>query len=284
MPFLLAHDVHGAPIVAGADSQVAFVLHGILGNRNNWRTFARRLAAGLAASAGRPWSVVTVDQRHHGDSAVPPGSDPGRDSIAGCADDLAALADFLGVRPMMTVGHSFGGKVALCHADRHPDGLAEVWVLDSPPGPAAASRAEMDNEVLRVIQALRDVPTPLERREHIVRELLARGLPEPMALWMTTNLGQTAGGFEFRFNLEGAERMIADYFDWDGWPTLLRPRLAPRIEIVRAERSDRWDEPTLARLQALHGDVPTRLHVLPNAGHWLHADNPGGLLAMMLGS
>jgi len=268
MRWLPAYDVHGAP----PGPRTAFLLHGILGNRANWRTYARRLAQALPG-----WSIVTLDHRHHGDSrgAPPP------DTIAACADDLAALAEALGVRPRVIVGHSFGGKVALATAERHAEGLAQVWVLDAPPG--VGDRGEEDHEVVRVVRALRDLPLPLGRRDQVVDELRARGLPQPIALWMTTNLTPVEGGWGLRFDLDGAERLLRDYFRWDGWPTLERPRARPAVEVVRAERSDRWDPGTLARFAALPPEVPTRLHLLPRAGHWLHADNPDGLLALMLG-
>lgn len=266
MPFLPAYDSFGAP--PGRDT--VFLLHGILGNRGNWRSFARRLADQLPG-----WCVVTLDHRHHGDSRAPPPPD----SVAACADDLAALAAHLGLRPRVTVGHSFGGKVVLAHAERHPAGLAQVWVLDAPPGPG--NRGGEDHEVVKVMGALRSVPLPLARREQVVTELLDRGLPRPMALWMTTNLGPVPGGFGFRFDLDGAGRLITDYFAVDAWPFLARPRPGPAVEMVRAARSDRWDEATLARFAALPATVPTRLHLLEDAGHWLHADNPNGLLALL---
>lgn len=266
MAWLPAHDVFGPP----PGDQTLFLLHGILGNRNNWRTFARKLVEALPG-----WTVVTLDHRHHGDSrgAPPP------DTVDACADDLAALAVHLGVQPRVTVGHSFGGKVVLRHAARHPAGIEAVWVLDTPPGPG--TRGGEDHEVVRVLGALRDLPMPLARRDSVVTELRARGLSEGIALWMTTNLGPVDGGFAFRFDLDACERLIRDYFVCDTWPVLLQSRQTPRIEVVRAERSDRWDAETLARFAAIGEGVPTRLRTLPNAGHWLHADNPAGLLAML---
>ncbi len=263
--FLPAHDRYGAD----PGPNTVFLLHGILGNRGNWRSFARRLTQQLPG-----WCVVTLDHRHHGDSrgAAPP------DTVNACADDLAALADHLGVRPRVTVGHSFGGKVVLAHADRHRDGLEQVWVLDSPPG--AGDRGGEDHEVVTVLGALRAVPLPLLRREQIVTELTARGLSRPLAVWMTTNLAPVEGGYGFRFDIDGAERLIADYFRFDAWPILTRPRTLPRIDCVRAERSDRWDPASLARFADLPASVPTHLHLLENAGHWLHADNPDGLLRL----
>lgn len=271
MAWLPRYDSLGVP-----GGPTLLLAHGILGNRNNWRFFARRLAAALPA-----WRILVVDLRHHGDSqgAPPP------DTVDACADDLAALAAALDVRPRAVIGHSFGGKVVLSYAARHATGLHAAWVLDAPPG-AGALLGE-DHEVVRVFKALRELPMPLRRREQIVTELTARGLSMPMAQWMTTNLAPVDerdpdAGYAFRFNLDGAERLIADYFRWDAWPVLLAPRVGPEIHLVRAERSDRWDPQTLGRLEAIPVGVPTFTHLLEDAGHWLHADNPTGLLALLV--
>jgi pimeloyl-ACP methyl ester carboxylesterase len=77
--------------------------------------------------------------------------------------------------------------------------------------------------------------------------------------------------------------LIRDYFQWDGWPVLLAPRVKPAIHVVRAERSDRWDDATLARSATVPAGIPTSLHMLPDAGHWLHADNPKALLTLLVG-
>ncbi|MEZ4466088.1 MAG: alpha/beta fold hydrolase [bacterium] len=52
---------------------------------------------------------------------------------------------------------------------------------------------------------------------------------------------------------------------------------ARAVHVVRAGRSDRWDAATLQRLAASAVDV----RVLPDAGHWLHVDDPEGLLALL---
>jgi pimeloyl-ACP methyl ester carboxylesterase len=64
------------------------------------------------------------------------------------------------------------------------------------------------------------------------------------------------------------------------------------LHVLRALRSDRWDHDTLALLRgavaataqpaAVRGS--TRYHELPDAGHWVHADNPRGLVQIMLPS
>lgn len=65
------------------------------------------------------------------------------------------------------------------------------------------------------------------------------------------------------------------------------------LHMVRGQHSDRWTPKMLKQLTQCAercgaikatgqrvGDL--HLHMLPDAGHWLHADNPAGLQAMIL--
>lgn len=73
------------------------------------------------------------------------------------------------------------------------------------------------------------------------------------------------------------------------WSLLEHPPKGMDIAIVRAENSDRWDSDVIQRLESLanrggDGDGSEgkfSIHVLPNSGHWVHADNPKGLLEII---
>lgn len=73
----------------------------------------------------------------------------------------------------------------------------------------------------------------------------------------------------------------------DYWPVLEHTPKGMEIAIVRAEKSDRWDPDVIQQLEhvASKRDRETEgkvsLHVLPNAGHWVHVDNPKGLLEIV---
>lgn len=253
--------------IAGEDAPTggpsAFVLHGILGSGRNWRSFARRL---VRRHPG--WRLILVDLRGHGGS--PAGPPP--HTVAACADDLEALADQIG-RPEVVLGHSFGGKVALAWAARGPSGLRQAWALDSDPGLLRSSQDA--HEVSRVIQALRQVPVPLQRRDALVTILGGLGFSVGISRWMTTNLERGEGGLVWRFDLDAAQSLIADYFALDLWPTLDAP--AVPTWLVRAARSDRWTAATIGRAEA----SGATLRVLADAGHWVHVDNPTGLLEIL---
>jgi pimeloyl-ACP methyl ester carboxylesterase len=68
----------------------------------------------------RHFRVVAMDLRGHGDGI---GADP-RFRLADCADDVAALAEALGVGRFTAVGYSMGGMVAQLLYHRHASRLS----------------------------------------------------------------------------------------------------------------------------------------------------------------
>ena len=80
-----------------------FIIHGILGSGQNWRTFARKLQTRLPNLG-----IALIDLRNHGRS--PRGVAP--HTLRACAEDLLRLSADIG-EPDIVIGHSFGGKVAL---------------------------------------------------------------------------------------------------------------------------------------------------------------------------
>ena len=253
----------------------AFVLHGVLGSARNWLSFARRLAPRLP-----DWRFVLVDLRNHGDSH----GRPPPHTLDACAEDLAALATHLGVRPEAVIGHSFGGKVALAYASRHGgESLRQCWVLDAVPGALDSDDRERDpHEVVDVVAALRTLTLPIVSRGALQESLRIRGFSESFTGWMTTNLRPLeGGGFTWRFELAAIDAMLRSYFETDFWPFLSETPEGLTVHLIRAERSDRWRPADMVRLEQaqVHGDV--RLSVLANAGHWLHVDNPEGLMAFL---
>lgn len=246
-------------------ARTCLILHGILGSRGNWRGFARRLS-----QAHPGWRFVSVDLRNHGDSPAAPAPN----TLAECAADLRALALEYGGPPAVVVGHSFGGKVALVYARDHGRADGVTWVLDSTPGLAEPGP---DHEVARVIAACRAVPMPAPERAAVTASFVEQGFSEGIANWMTTNLARADDGFRWRFDLDGIEQMIADYWRVDLWPFLEQPG-DRAIHLVRAARSDRWRAADVERMEGL---ATVQTHVLPDAGHWVHVDNPDGLLEML---
>ncbi len=251
-------------------SKLAFVLHGALGSGQNFSRFTQKLAA------ARPeYRFALVDLRHHGQSvgAPPP------NTLAACAEDLVSLSGALGAEPEVVIGHSFGGKVAIEYARQGAAALAQVWVLDSVPG---AQEATEGSEITRVIAAVRAVPVPAASRRDVTQHLVERsGLSSGLAEWMATNLKRDGQQYTWMFDIDSIEELMADYFRTDLWRFLETPKVSPELQLVVAERSDRWTPELRARARALPASARVVYRELVNAGHWVHVDNPDGLLAMM---
>jgi pimeloyl-ACP methyl ester carboxylesterase len=265
LSFVPSHTLVGEPDAP----KLALLLHGALGSGSNLRSLAVKL------SKLRPeYRFCLVDLRHHGDSqgAPPP------NTLEACARDLDALSSQLGQEPSVVAGHSFGGKTALMFASLFPGRAKQIWVLDSNPG---SQEPTTDNEVVRVMQTIRKTTTPAADRLHVVAELMALGLSSGTANWLATNLQRSEEGFVWRFNLDAIYELMLDYFRVDLWPVLEHSTSDSDFRVVVAERSDRWAPENRARIQQLAADTSVSLHVVPNAGHWLHVDNPGFLLELM---
>jgi esterase len=261
---ILAHQVLAAR--SEEPPRTAFVLHGILGQGQNWRTFCRKVQQSHPS-----WEFVLVDHRGHGAS----GPFPPPHTVRACAGDLAALAAHLGKVPEVVLGHSFGGKVALWYAREHGGpALRRVEILDSVPQAAGP-----DPEVSAVIASVGEIPVPAESRDEIKARLDAKGLSAAIVAWLLTSVAQSPDGWRFVYDLPAIRAMIADYFKDDLIPWLRERRGGAHVRFVRAERSDRWLDPFVAEIQGLPGNV--ELVTLPNAGHWLQVDNPTGLLALL---
>lgn len=102
--------------VPGPDgAPVLVLLHGWSSTADlNWHPFYEPLA--------RHFRVIALDHRGHGQGL----RHPNEFRLEDCADDVAALADVLGIERMIVAGYSMGGPVAQLLWRRHPhlvDGL-----------------------------------------------------------------------------------------------------------------------------------------------------------------
>ncbi|MCP4499840.1 MAG: alpha/beta hydrolase [Deltaproteobacteria bacterium] len=252
----------------GEGPKLGVLLHGILGSKSNWNSIAKRLAQRLPQ-----WRFYTVDLRNHGESFC---SDEGN-TLQACGDDLLKLFMELGQEPSWLSGHSFGGKVAMLYAQEFATELEELVVLDSTPG--RSNRKGISSQVERVIEVLRSISMPVAHRDEVVEAVLAKGLSLPIAKWMTTNLKRVDEGFQWRFHLDGVEQMLKSYGEYDGWPIFERPSC--KTLFVRGGKSDRWQQDDVDKLEMLGKDGTIELHTLENAGHWVHSDDPQGLLRIL---
>ena len=103
----------------GSDASAFLLVHGLASNARLWDGAAEQLL-----DAGHP--SLAVDLRGHGRSGKP---DDGYD-FARVAQDLARVVESVLGRPVIVVGQSWGGNVAIEFAARHPDLVSGVVCID----------------------------------------------------------------------------------------------------------------------------------------------------------
>ena len=96
------------------------VMHGLLGEMDNWRTFARKQQ--------NEHPIIAIDMRNHGESPHVEGM-----SYPLMTDDVLKVLDALGLETVNLMGHSMGGKVAMWLALHQPARITKLIIVDIAP-------------------------------------------------------------------------------------------------------------------------------------------------------
>ena len=261
----------------GPHPPTAVLIHGILGSRRNLLSFAKRLSQTFPS-----WQFLLVDLRCHGQTANMPEPPGGANDVVSAAKDVLHVLNHLKIYPHTLLGHSFGGKVAMSMVHQFGRQLprpVQVWVLDTVPGDVWCEGGDHPRDT---IDYARTIPMPIATRKDLVDSLTGAGFTKEGAQWMTTNLrpapGAVNGELTWTFDLEGIVDMYKSYEATDLWPMLEAQPRGLQVDFVRAERSAFvWTEEDIARI----GSYGARVHYLEKSSHWVHIDNPDGLLDIL---
>lgn len=263
------------PEVDSGVSQWALFLHGILGRGSNWQSFARRLIELTTEAGATGWGALLPDLRMHGDSQALPGPH----TVAAAVEDVHALIGGLDRPVEAVIGHSFGGKVAVSLLRDPPPTLRQVWVLDA--APSAKGGRTQDDLIRRVLDALAELPAQVQSRSEFIERLRAARVEDSIAKWLAKNLVRNSAGLGFALDLNAIEALLADHDAVDVWPLVESPPAGVRLGYVLGGRSRSVPSADRERLEALARAGVLELHVLPDASHWVHADDPVGLLNIL---
>ena len=232
------------------------MLHGLFGSSRNWRAVARQLA--------ETHTVHSVDLRNHGAS-------PWADSMAypDMADDVLQLMDRLGLKQPTVLGHSMGGKTAMALALRHPQRVRRLFVVDIAPLSYADTLTPFAEGMRNV-----DVMAAASRAE--VHDRLRQAVPEPGVVpFLMHNLVMHNDHFDWRINLLGISAAMPQLCGFPG--ELLGARFERPVTVIVGANSDYVKRRDGVDFRPMFTQVET--HVIRDAGHWVHADQPAAFLA-----
>lgn len=244
-------------------------LPGIMGTKKNLEHFVKKFLEKMPQT-----SALIFDLRNHGESSKH--CEPY--TVDACAKDVAEAINVLGLKPKAVIGHSFGGKVALLVSEKLK--LSQAWLLDCPLGKINAKPLNNSLNVLEILEKLDKIPWPLQARNDLVIKLQALGAAREIALWMTTNLRQENDGLYLNFYPEDMKKLLMDFLSLDLWPKAQALSEHTQVHLVQAEHGERLDEMDRQKFEAVIKSG--KFHILKDSGHFVHADNPTGLLDIII--
>ncbi len=247
----------------GGEHQVevpVVLIHGLFGASANWHGIARRLAEDRR--------VLVPDLRNHGDS---PWSEPM--DYPSMAADLAGLLADRSIDRAHLVGHSMGGKVAMWLALAAPGRVGSLVVVDMAP-------VRYPRRFESLIEAIAGLPLGAITDRRDADRRLASTIPTSAVRgYLLQNLVHgEGGGWRWRINLPllaASMETILDFPDAGG-----RQFPGPAL-FLHGSRSDYVTGEGLPRIRTLF--PLARLRSIPNAGHWVYADQPEAFTAAVAG-
>lgn len=236
---------------AGGGPALIF-LHGVGGNRQNWRRQVERFGSmGLHA--------ISIDARGYGDSE----DYDGPLAFTDFADDVVRVLDVLGHRQATICGLSMGGRIALDMWRRYPHRIARLVLADT----SAGSKETQDPAKVEAFLAARRKPlleglTPADLAPSLVETLVGPNATADQRGALIASLAALHRESYLK-TLEAVTR-FTDFPDFSSISV-------PTLVIVGSE--DRVAPPHIA--QAMAAAIPgARLTVLDGAGHISNIEAP----------
>lgn len=242
---------------AGA-GELVVLLHGVGGNRSNWRPNLPALSAA--------YHVAAWDARGYGDSEDVDGPRRMTDFVG----DLDRLLDHFGAARAHLVGLSMGGRIAAHFHAASPERVASLALCDTHMGFAHFSPEARAAFIAKRRDPLLAGATPADIAPKLARSMM--GDPDNAAAYEALVASMAA------LRKESYIRTVVASVEDDPAPLLDDVRVPT---LVLAGEKDRLAPPDLAREIAARIDG-ARLEIIPGAGHLSNIEAPGMFNTVLL--
>ncbi len=227
------------------------ILHGYFGMGDNWKSLGNQF--------GENFEVHLIDQRNHGRSFHADDFD-----YELMAEDLYNYIAHYQLEEVVLLGHSMGGKTAMLFAVEYPDLVDKLIIADISP----RYYQPHHNEILK---ALNSVDFSQQNSRKLVDEKLKELIPElGVRSFLLKNVyWREKGQLDFRFHLKSLTennsevgKALPSFTTFEGSALFLAGGNSGYI--------------TQEEVQVIKAHFPnSEIITIANAGHWLHADQPG---------
>ncbi|QZE14773.1 alpha/beta fold hydrolase [Halosquirtibacter laminarini] len=242
------------------------ILHGLYGSSDNWFSIAKALE--------NDFTIYLLDIRNHGKSQHMP-----THTFEDMTNDLFHFMNEVNLTKSSILGHSMGGKVALHFALKYPEKvehliMADIVARNYRDNPAKANQADQHKEILGGLLSV-DLDKYKTRKEvdKFLEPLISN---EALRDFLLKNLKNdtTAGKLTWKLNLEVLYNSLGVLMSSVNYADLEAMDHIPALDttLIRGLRSGYIAEEDIVKMKSIFPSL--RIYDIPDAGHWLHSQQP----------
>ena len=227
------------------------ILHGFLGMSDNWKTIGLQFAT-------NGFQVHLLDLRNHGRSFH---SD--EFSYELMVQDVYDYCKAHNLNKINVIGHSMGGKTAMLFAVTYPERIEKLIIADI--GPKFYPQHHQT-----ILQGLNAVDFSKKPSRSEVEEIMSHYITDfgTRQFLLKSLYWQEPGQLAFRFNLAVFNKKIEEI----GKALPENAVFSKPTLFIRGGKSDYILNEDFENLKKHFPD--STIETIPDAGHWLHAENP----------
>lgn len=241
------------------------IVHGLYGSSDNWINIGKRLA--------EYHTVYIIDQRNHGRSPFSESH-----SYKDMKDDLVDFFFSHKIESATLLGHSMGGKSSMWFAAEYPEKVEKLVVADIAPKnyllPGNASQFMMHKKIL---QSMSDINFNLVNKRSDVEKILSNHIGDvKIRKFLLKNIARDkkSGLYKWRLNVpvlyEYLEEIVGGVNE--SWFDDRKPVSGYPVIFIRGMNSDYILPEDENLIKSIYPEAS--IVDIPDAGHWLHAENP----------
>lgn len=249
------------------------IVHGLYGSSDNWVNIGKRLA--------EKHTVFMIDQRNHGRS-------PFADSHTydELKNDLAEFFENNNIEKATILGHSMGGKVAMWFAADFPEKVEKLIIADIAPKNYLLLKEDSQFYLHRnILLAMMETDFARVQSRNDVDDFLAEKIDdEKIRQFLLKNIARDKTTHQYKWRVNAGvlynylEEIVGGVnIDWlddripiSGYPVIFIRGMKSNYILSEDEKLIREIYPDASIVD------------IPEAGHWLHAEQPGKFLKAVM--
>ena len=241
------------------------IVHGLYGSSDNWVNIGKRLA--------EKHTVYMVDQRNHGRS---PFSDS--HTFNDMRDDLLEFFEKHNIEKATLLGHSMGGKAAMWFAADYPEKVEKLVIADIAPKDYLLLKEDSQFYLHQnILLAMMEIDFSKIKSRNDVDDFMAQKIDDVnIRQFLLKNVAKDKLNHQYKWRVNAG--VLYDHLDEivsgvnKNWLEDRIPINSYPVIFIRGMKSKYIlpeDEPMIKEIYP-----DSRIIDIPDAGHWLHAEQP----------